>query len=172
MEFLASDPQTRSNTSVCLKITDVAPHRPNARRARGAYRWSTDGGKGHARAARLPLRRRETAVRVRVLQLDAAGVKAMAALLEKENVALDIGAYRSAPPGLRIWCGPTIEVRPVGPKPAAHPAAHPAAQPAAQSAASRLDRTTGPPISTPTGAYVTSPYLTCRVSRERCVSVA
>ena len=33
----------------------------------------------------------------------------MAALLEKENVGLDVGAYRSAPPGLRIWCGPTVE---------------------------------------------------------------
>ena len=63
MEFLAEDPNTRSNTSVCLKVTD----------------------------------------------LDADGVKKMAALLEKQNVALDVGAYRSAPPGFRIWCGPTIE---------------------------------------------------------------
>jgi len=63
MDFLAIDPATRSNTSVCLKVTD----------------------------------------------LDAAGVKKMAALLEKEGVALDIGAYRSAPPGFRIWCGPTVE---------------------------------------------------------------
>lgn len=35
--------------------------------------------------------------------------KSLASLLEKENVALDIGHYRDAPPGLRIWTGATIE---------------------------------------------------------------
>jgi phosphoserine aminotransferase len=35
--------------------------------------------------------------------------KKLASLLEKEGVALDAGAYRAAPPGLRFWCGATVE---------------------------------------------------------------
>jgi phosphoserine aminotransferase len=69
---LAVKPETRSNTSVCLKIVD-----PD------------------------------------VQALDAAAqadfAKGIVALLEKENVALDVGAYRDAPSGLRIWAGATIE---------------------------------------------------------------
>jgi phosphoserine aminotransferase len=72
VDFLARDQATRSNTSVCLKVTDpvIAALPPNDQ-------------------ARF--------------------VKAIVACLELENVALDIGAYRTAPPGLRIWCGPTVE---------------------------------------------------------------
>ncbi|ORE93056.1 phosphoserine aminotransferase [Stappia sp. 22II-S9-Z10] len=72
VDFLAVDPATRSNTSVCLKIVDPAvAGAPEAEQA--------------------------------------AFAKALAAKLEKEGVALDIGAYRDAPPGLRIWAGGTVE---------------------------------------------------------------
>jgi len=56
-----------------------------------------------------PKVRSNTSVCLTVADLDADGVKKMAALLEAEGVAVDIGAYRSAPPGFRIWCGPTVE---------------------------------------------------------------
>jgi phosphoserine aminotransferase len=39
----------------------------------------------------------------------AAFIKGLVASLEKENVAYDIDGYRDAPPGLRVWCGATVE---------------------------------------------------------------
>ena len=72
VDFLAKDEATRSNTSVCLVISD-----PD------------------------------------VLAMDdeaqAAFAKKIATLLDQEGVAFDIGAYRDAPAGLRIWAGATVE---------------------------------------------------------------
>jgi len=72
VEHLASDPATRSNTSVCLKVVDPA---------------------------------------ITALAADAqsAFAKSLVAAVEKEGVGYDLGHYRDAPPGLRVWCGATVE---------------------------------------------------------------
>ena len=72
VDFLAADPATRSNTSVCLKVVDA---------------------------------------RVAALSADAQAdfAKTLASRLDKEGAALDVAGYRDAPPGLRIWCGATVD---------------------------------------------------------------
>lgn len=55
----------------------------------------------------------DPAVTKLTLDEQAAFAKSIASMLEKENVAYDIAYYRDAPPGLRIWCGATIETKDV-----------------------------------------------------------
>ena len=76
IDFLPADKSIRSNTSVCLKITDD-------------WFTSLDG---------------ETQSKV---------PKQIDALLQDEGVAYDINGYRDAPPGLRIWCGATVDAEDV-----------------------------------------------------------
>ncbi len=56
-----------------------------------------------------PASRSKTSVCLTVEGADAALIKKMAALLEAEDAAYDIAGYRDAPPGLRIWCGATVD---------------------------------------------------------------
>jgi phosphoserine aminotransferase len=59
--------------------------------------------------ARDPAIRSRTSVCLSLEGADEARIKNIAALLEAEEVAFDIAGYRDAPPGLRIWCGATVD---------------------------------------------------------------
>lgn len=56
-----------------------------------------------------PASRSTTSVCLTVAGADEALIKTMASLLEAEDAAYDIAGYRDAPPGLRIWCGATVD---------------------------------------------------------------
>jgi phosphoserine aminotransferase len=56
-----------------------------------------------------PASRSTTSVCLTVEGADEAMIKRFAGLLEAEGVAFDIAGYRDAPPGLRIWCGATVD---------------------------------------------------------------
>jgi phosphoserine aminotransferase len=77
----------------------------------GASKWA-------AFLAKDPKARSSTSVCLKIVDRDVAALPAadqakfagaIASLLEKEGVAFDVGSYRDAPPGLRIWCGGTVE---------------------------------------------------------------
>ena len=53
--------------------------------------------------------RSKTSVCLSVEGADADFIKAMTGLLEKQGAAYDIAGYRDAPPGLRVWCGATVD---------------------------------------------------------------
>lgn len=72
VDFLASDPATRSCTSICLKLTDP---------------WFSSLD--------------------RSVRSDTA--KAVTKLVSDSEAGFDFGSYRDAPPGLRIWGGPTVD---------------------------------------------------------------
>ncbi len=56
-----------------------------------------------------PATRSKTSVCLTVEGADEALIKKFAGLLEAEHAAYDIAGYRDAPPGLRIWCGATVD---------------------------------------------------------------
>lgn len=80
--------------------------------------WLAETGSWAAFLADEPAVRSSTSICLRfadsdVMTLDAADqmalVRRMSALLESEGVAYDVGSYRDAPPGLRLWGGATVE---------------------------------------------------------------
>ena len=56
-----------------------------------------------------PASRSKTSVCLSVAGADEGFIKKFAGLLEAEGAAYDIAGYRDAPPGLRIWCGATVD---------------------------------------------------------------
>ncbi len=58
-----------------------------------------------------PASRSKTSVCLTVEGADEGFIKKMANLLELEGAAYDIAGYRDAPPGLRIWCGATVDAK-------------------------------------------------------------
>ncbi|MBW8295049.1 phosphoserine transaminase [Sphingopyxis sp.] len=56
-----------------------------------------------------PASRSKTSVCLSVAGADEGFIKNFAGLLDKEGAAYDIAGYRDAPPGLRIWCGATVD---------------------------------------------------------------
>ena len=56
-----------------------------------------------------PATRSKTSVCLSVEGADADFIKAFAGALEKQDAAYDVAGYRDAPPGLRIWCGATVD---------------------------------------------------------------
>ena len=56
-----------------------------------------------------PASRSKTSVCLTVAGADETMIKAMAGALEQAGAAYDIAGYRDAPPGLRIWCGATVD---------------------------------------------------------------
>jgi phosphoserine aminotransferase len=75
--------------------------------AMALQRW-IDGRDFASNLAQVPATRSNTSVCLRLAAPESAP-KAMVKLLEAEGVAFDIGSYRDAPPGLRVWCGATVE---------------------------------------------------------------
>ena len=59
--------------------------------------------------AKDPASRSKTSVCLTVAGADADAIKRLTKLLESEHAAYDIAGYRDAPPGLRIWCGATVD---------------------------------------------------------------